>query len=118
MTDPKLEVFTAADVAHVMRMPTNAEGAAHLNAILAERGQVVYGFHGPEVRHWYTERRAQGWPEPTHQALLLGVRPIVRESAEDVLREIVSFADKVSTSRADLLPLLDRARAVIDRGGR
>ncbi len=99
MTDMK--VFTAADVPRECDMPVFRGHreflAEHFNRLLTERGVRVYGY-------------SFGWStsicddeSPTHQAWLVNSQPIVKESAEDVLRDMItrSMSETVFKSERD-----------------
>ncbi len=82
---------------------TGNELASRCNRILAERSQVVTGRKLGESN--LTDQHRAGWmfaephvfpvsseSEDTHTALLVGIRPIVRDTAESLLRELVKVS--------------------------
>ncbi len=89
--------------------------AKRANRLLSERGTRVYATPHPESlardesAQWTRER----CPHDTHTALLIAVEPIRKESAEDVLREIVRLAKACDGITANA-PVLERARKVLE----
>lgn len=82
------------------------------------KGRVVYGFDD-DTGAWTFERgKTEDGDIDTHQALLVNVEPIERDSAEKILRDLIETAD----SLPDKNPLLsvryyvDRARALLKEG--
>jgi len=59
-----------------------------------EKAVRVYGIK-PADQIWYFDQ--QGGPSDTHTALLIGIEPIVRDTAEDLLKEIVACDGDGST---------------------
>lgn len=109
------EVFRTEDFDHY----DDSEGLArYANRILAERGMVVYG-------HWDGERfrvpdprlgLRSGTENPdTHRALLVGIEPIRKETAEDLLREVLRNYDddRVASDRIVTPEFIDRARRLL-----
>lgn len=83
------------------------------NALLSERGKVVYtenteGFYGEGIHH-----------DSTHTALLINVQPIECDSAEKVLQEVLDYFTKpvVYSDHKDGLfdALLGRARKLVGK---
>lgn len=86
------------------------------NRLLTERGTVVYAHAGPSTNGlaspvWI----AKGWhdADATHSALLLNIESIKRESAEDMLRELISPPFRVTPKQWEEFVI--RARAVLER---
>lgn len=80
--------------------------AADLEKLL-ENLPVVSGYRGAIDGQWILGSKPDGEGGDTHSARILLIEPIKRESAEDLLREIVE-----SKSTVDWL---DRAKAFLER---
>lgn len=97
-----------------MQHECSAEKAAAVaNRILAERGVRVYGSfdnaYNEAIGAWGDKAS-----DDTHQALLIAVEPLRKDSAEGLLREIVNMWKQDVLHRDDLEA---RARALLEREG-
>lgn len=104
---PKVEFFKAEDfwqcINHMLDCGKGTKDPAGMyislanvlstcNALLAERGTVVYGSGIPEAnaQHgWVTEGWRDSAGEDTHTALLIAIEPIAKDTAEGLLREML-----------------------------
>lgn len=131
MSNDKVEVFKAEDFKSsehnggFVGLSESAQlVAARANKLLAERSQVVTGRKLGESN--LTDQHRAGWmfaephvfpvsseSEDTHTALLVGIRPIVRDTAESLLREMIAAGDVVYSSA--LTQYLERARRLLER---
>ncbi len=81
--------------------------AADLERIL-EKGVRVYG----ALAHAHTWHKTQG-SEDNYTALMIGTTPIVRDTAEGLLRKIVAHYDEFPGADG---PLLERAKRLLGEG--
>lgn len=107
---PSCALFTAADF-----LNTGEPVHVAANRLLAERGVRVWLSKlsaAPDDAHKYCvyDAKRDGL---THTALLVDVRPIVRDTAESLLRELIEgWATQPKTSA--LAELCERARALLE----
>ena len=93
--------------------------ADDLEALLA-RGVRMNGSLEPEYKTWLMESNGRA-TTPTHSALLIDIKPIQRDTAEGLLREIVEKCtgwnfDKLLFKDADeKLQFVERARRLLDK---
>lgn len=85
-----------------------------LNAILDERGVRVYKYKGSKHADWSPEidEAFGGVKKYDAQGLVVDIQPIKKETAEDLLREIVTDG-RIDSFRA-YDEWLERARALLD----
>lgn len=110
MTDIKL--FTAADFVALGlpgSQPFEQWLADRANRLLLERSTRVYGVRDLSGECWTTAHHES---RDTHQALLVGVEPLRRESAEDLVREMIAFIEERYPLRSEK-EWIDRARKVL-----
>ncbi len=82
--------FTAKDFMHFGVHESAFQRCADAaNRLLTERGVRVYGYS----LGWSTSIRDD--ESPTHQALLINVQPIVKDTAEGLLREFESLLESM-----------------------
>ena len=83
--------------------------ASDLEALLA-KGVRVYGEINAANQHAWTDTNVI--PGATSTALLIDIQPIKRETAEDVLRDWLRFAEASPFAKDD--SMLERARRVLE----
>ncbi len=121
---PKLEFFKASDFdccktfilkensIHVVH--SSQQVADKANALLAERGTVVYGCDDykkyPEMKDKVWGWSEEGLGHDTHTALLIAIEPIAKDTAESLLREIVEMIGPGVFASSDVM---ERARKLI-----
>lgn len=92
---------------------------ARANALLAERGVRVWGWGTlDENIVWYDEARLEKhkreqWGEPSVQALLIAVQPIVRDTLESLAREFLKTADIHAYEGSEWAGIAERMRRVL-----
>lgn len=107
------EVFTADDFcAHPEMMASARMTADTANRILAERGVRVYGDDSSDGLPW----RKKALERHTHTALLVGVTPIAKDTAESLLREVLAAWPLNPHAKSPYWELLERARKVLKLG--
>ena len=81
-----------------------------VNEMIAN-GIEVYNFE--EI--WHPMRDAYGDDKPSNKALLINIEPIKKETAEDVLRDILRmYLENGSYMNKDLFIFKQRAKAVLE----
>lgn len=98
------------------KRPDCSVNADQLEALL-ESAPVVCAYMGPASRPggmWIPEANKDA--DSTHSARLIAIKPIVKESAEDLLREIVkrAYIDSQKQIRG-VDDLINRARRLLER---
>lgn len=93
----EIDVFYCGRIAHIA------------NALLSQRSQVVWDVADG---NWSTTQ----YSCHTKTALLVGVQPIVRDTAESLLRELCDALEHTRGGLAPWAPALDRARKLLERG--
>lgn len=111
MTEQSVDVFTDVDFLDCndrysggVEMFASARAAKIANRLLKERGQVVY-HDNASITYWtpvLSERH-------THVGLLVAVRPIEKDTAESLLRELLAHADSFPNAS-----FRERARKVVE----
>lgn len=102
-----------------MRVGEEWVKASDLEALL-EKGVRVYGAKGQSVRedlrdgNWFLSR--ENWPEADTTALMINIRPIVKDTAESLLEECMRIIDD-GRSKVTVDPrsqeLYERARKLL-----
>lgn len=107
------EFFTASDSDLVVDgEPSGLISLTKANRLLSERGVRVYGdYPGKEIALWSPIPDKRN----THRALLIAVEPIVRDTPESLLRELVALLESEQAWYTP--PFIERARAVLEREG-
>ena len=93
------------------------------NRLLKERATVVYSRGGPQpgmIGYWsdrkyseHTELGKEESKELAHTALLICIEPIVKDSAEGLLREFIKIRTDNSPTGLRLEELTERARKLL-----
>ena len=84
-----------------------------VNKMLAE-GVEVWGYPPSESAKEDHIWGVQKDEHLTHKALLINIQPIKKETAEDVLKELVQNWSRTSGTDCDIGRLVDKAKAVLD----
>ena len=81
------------------------------------RGKVVTGIqdHGRSDMPWIFTSVGDG--SDSHSALLVGITEIKKDSAESLIKDLARFAESEATIK-EWQTLIDRARKLIERGGK
>ncbi len=115
MNKPKCEFFSSRDFLTFSEGPlTNSHPAwiAHqANHILSERATVVDAVK-TSTGHWYASEG--GAMAKTHTALLIDVRPIERDTAESLWRELIKQTEKSNFAGATTERFIERAKRLLE----
>jgi hypothetical protein len=89
---------------------------AHANRLLKERGTVVYGYvidSAGGIGAWLDEKQEHS----THQAIVINVTPIEKDTAESLLRSLVDYITRIgSTYNIGHAPIeLIRAKRLLNK---
>lgn len=112
-----VDVFKPEDFTYGKAGNNATEFAERCNRLLAERAVKVYG-RGNEHKSFVTYPKSMLHWEPTHTALLLNIQPIIKDTAESLLRGFVSLSSPARMGlsvREDFENLVDRARKLLDQ---
>lgn len=108
-----VEFFKSSDFEGSLTPDSQQNLADYCNKILAERGVRVSGdLQKPEASLpvcWWTIENPSG--ADTHTALLIDIRPIVRDTPEALLREIIRKWDDPGCIAMNVI--VERARALL-----
>ena len=114
------DFFTAADFVYGMDRHQDeraVEAARRANALLKERGAVVYG-RERQPGIWTLD--TQPHESNTHAAIMLQPQPIKCDTAEDLLRELTAhcnYPQTIETNAIFLEKLAIRARKLLEGRG-
>jgi hypothetical protein len=110
------DFFTEDDIARTYGMG-RLEKYDFLNGLILERSKVVYGAQAHGLNSWCTKEEKQ---IDTHQARLIMIEPIKKDSAESLLSEIVKYDSQIKITGIDIYEwraLLERASKLLNKQG-
>lgn len=111
--------FSESDIERSMHLSKPKEVADHFNQLVKERAKVVYGHRmlGVCGENWIygTEQNPpDAERSDTHQALLICVEPIEKDSADDLLKDLIAAYGKRNEPMG-LPDLIERARKLLEK---
>jgi hypothetical protein len=91
---------------------------ARANELIEERGVVVYAHSEIEQRKLdcYDWKPYANFLGAQRKALLINIQPIVKDSAESLLKELVAQVENYTSISENMRKLVDRARALLGKG--